>query len=453
MCSVRLDWKSNLQVGSFLPVYPNSLVIQVSYSVLIKLQRLPSYSLRRAGWGAGLEQSPNSLLHIFSLACGPLGCTPRAQVSRLLWGSLLRQARLGACGGWSLRFLAFPAGAPESKGRNRGQALPAFVQALPPGSAPQDWAVAETCGASQPWGRGAATPGQSFRGCCHPAPPPASSEDVYLALCSLLFSLSLFFSVRVGTPWVQGAQGNPSWLALCSRSPTPRQGAGWQFPSGCAARRPPALQPGLDGGTEFCFSACWGWGGGGGRWWWLKGRWNFPRKSTPRASPSSGRTYPFRPTSCGPGRPALSRGTLNRDFSFPLHYVQRFSPFWPFIPPVGSPRHPLLPEERRLLVRLRVPRGSSVRLALSVLQAAGQREAAPGAGVCSPLTPQLTRGERGTCACLPPQAARFGEDAVWQHWALSSAPNRAQRVPRKVPQLPASSLPPPTLLAGQLKCV
>ncbi|XP_029796546.1 interleukin-15 isoform X1 [Suricata suricatta] len=34
---------------------------------------------------------------------------------------------------------------------------------------------------------------------------------------------------------------------------------------------------------------------------------------------------------------------------------------------------------------------------------------------------------RARDVCLPPrQAARFGEDSVWQHRALSSAPNRAQ---------------------------
>lgn len=36
-------------------------------------------------------------------------------------------------------------------------------------------------------------------------------------------------------------------------------------------------------------------------------------------------------------------------------------------------------------------------------------------------------GERGTCAWLPSPSCRFGKDSVWQHRALSSAPDRAQK--------------------------
>lgn len=143
----------------------------------------------------------------------------------------------------------------------------------------------------------------------------------------------------------------------------------------------------------------------------MKRRWNFPRKPTPRASPSSGPTHPFPATSCGLRRPALSRGTLDRDFGFSAALPRAVFPLLTLYCPRA--RRPPLPEVRSLLVGWRVPRRSSVRSGLSVLQAAETREAASRAGLSpapgSPLRrlcQLVTRGERGTCVWLPPRRRR-----------------------------------------------
>lgn len=148
--------------------------------------------------------------------------------------------------------------------------------------------------------RGVATPGALFWKLLPSRPSPSLRRGVYLCLSYWLFPLSLFFSLRVGTPWVQGAQGSPSLLARSSRSPRPGQGAGWV---------PPALQPGLHGGTE----------------------WRFEREVT-----VAGRALEFSPKAYTSGfsplrqdppvvrRPALLGETLDRDFSSRLRYLQRF---------------------------------------------------------------------------------------------------------------------------------
>lgn len=71
----------------------------------------------------------------------------------------------------------------------------------------------------------------------------------------------------------------------------------------------------------------------------------FPQQSPPWTPPTSSWTHPSPPAGC----PALIQGVLDCDFSFHLHFVQRFFTFWPFISLVASSRHPPLPEERRLL--------------------------------------------------------------------------------------------------------
>lgn len=261
-------------------------------------------------------------------------------------------------------------------------------------------------------GRGAATPGAVLQGLLPPPPPPASAGDVYLALCSLLFSLSLFFSLGVGTPWVQGARGNPGWLALCSRSPSPGKGAGWQRLSGCAACRPQPCSPDSME-VEFCFSAL------GGEVVVVEKAMEFSPKayasglSQLRADPPVSRhrlrVAPPRPLT-GNTRPRLQFSVALRTEVFPLLtlYSSRA-----LRSPSSAPRGAQLARPRAGPARLLRALG------LSVLQAAERREAAPGAGLSSSLTLQLTRGERGTCVSgRPCQAAGFREDAVWQHGAL-----------------------------------
>lgn len=195
---------------------------------------------------------------------------PRAQVSRLFPGGLPPSARLGGCWGWSRRLLALSLQVPgkvqaQAKAAVRGfcEAGPALPDLLlPPGSAPPDLAVAETCRESQPRGRGTWTPGAIVQGLLPPSPPPASAGDVYLALCSLLFSLSLFFSLGVGTPWVQGAHGEPRLTRSLQSKPIAREGSRVAAPVRLRRLPPPALQPGLDGGRVLLLRS--GRGGGGG---------------------------------------------------------------------------------------------------------------------------------------------------------------------------------------------
>lgn len=141
----------------------------------------------------------------------------------------------------------------------------------------------------------------------------------------------------------------------------------------------------------------------------MKRRWNFPRKPTPRASPSSGRTHPFPATSCGSRRPALpSHGehlTATSVFGCTTH--RGFSPADPLFLP--CPLLAILHFQRCAACSSACGSRAAPPCArgLSVLQAAEWREAAPGAGLSPPLTLQLTRGERGTCVWLPPPSCRF----------------------------------------------
>lgn len=83
-----------------------------------------------------------------------------------------------------------------------------------PGPGPWAWPWWKPAGRPSPGGGEPGRLGKSSRRHCHPALSPATARGVYLRLCYSLFSLSLFFSLGVGTPWVQGARGEPQLIRV-----------------------------------------------------------------------------------------------------------------------------------------------------------------------------------------------------------------------------------------------
>lgn len=174
-----------------------------------------------------------------------------ARTASLAMGPWMRQMDLGSLS------RSFPACVP--RGRDRPRPGPASQEAglerlaclpprCPPGSAPPGLALADTsqgAWSQDTWGT------RPRAAAARPSPNPC--WGVYLRRSSSLFSLSLFFSLGVGTPWVPGAQGNPSLFVCGRRGPTPGSRVTAPAPLHCLP--PLTLQPGVDGGTELGFSA------------------------------------------------------------------------------------------------------------------------------------------------------------------------------------------------------
>lgn len=170
-------------------------------------------------------------------------------------------------------------------------------------------------------------------------------------------------------------------------------------PAACAACSPRTLRPRLDGGTELCVSA-------------LGEEVVVVVERAVEVSPKASALGPSQlqrdpPVSLDRG-PALSGGTLDRNFSFRFAWCR------------GFPRAAPLFLSWALLAILRFqtradrssPCGSSGSPVRSPLRAA--------------RTAGWSRAERAPGHAR--QAAGCGGDEGWQHRALSPAPNRAQKV-------------------------
>lgn len=208
-----------------------------------------------------------------------------------------------------------------------GPALPDLL--LPPSSAPPDLAAAETCGASQPRGRGLDTWGHlSGSGATAPSP----SRRWGSLSCPLLLGL-LSFTFLFAEGWDSRGSGRPGGTPADSRS---KPVARLRELGGSARplRRlpPPALQPGLDGGRVLLLGSR-----GGVVVVVVEKAMEFSPESLRLGPlPARGRPTRFPPPAAGCAAPPSHAEHLTAASGFPLRYGERFSPFWPFIPP-GSP--------------------------------------------------------------------------------------------------------------------
>lgn len=90
----------------------------------------------------------------------------------------------------------------------------------------------------------------------------------------------------------------------------------------------------------------------------------FSPKASAWVPPSPSWTLPSPPNGCSlAAPPSYGEHLTVTSFSLALSakvlvclFVCLFPPFWPFISIVGSPHHPQIPEQGRLLVHLPVPR-------------------------------------------------------------------------------------------------
>ncbi|XDB59405.1 hypothetical protein ABFV05_013021 [Capra hircus] len=204
-------------------------------------------------------------------------------------GPWMRQMDLGSLS------RSFPACVP--RGRDRPRPGPASQEAglerlaclpprCPPGSAPPGLALADTsqgAWSQDTWGT------RPRAAAARPSPNPC--WGVYLRRSSSLFSLSLFFSLGVGTPWVPGAQGNPSLFVCGRRGPTPGSRVTAPAPLHCLP--PLTLQPGVDGAEHRLLVHLW-----------------VPRG--PPAAPRCAPLFPRRRVPCAPPTPrweAESKGS------------------------------------------------------------------------------------------------------------------------------------------------
>ncbi|XP_070360898.1 interleukin-15 isoform X6 [Equus asinus] len=150
----------------------------------------------------------------------------------------------------------------------------------------------------------------------------------------------------------------------------------------------------------------------------------FSPKTSYRAPPSSGRIHPFPPTSCRSGRPALLWGNTCQRLQFSVALAaEDFS-----LPTLYSSRGLSSLSSASRGAQIARPPAGPARLprALRSFAVAGCGRAGRGGGDGGGRGAGAG-GERGTCAWLPPLSCRFGKDSVWQHRALSSAPDRAQK--------------------------